>query len=196
MSLHLNSGWVFMDPKVPPPVIATGLDRSGERHQGKRRSRTIAARRLGKVDFSDGMPYEADLEEYRPASRNDCIDGPRPCPWISCKYHLYLDVNPRTGSIKLNFPDIEPWEMIHSCVLDIADRGPVTLEDVGRIMNLTRERIRQLEASASTKIRSTRLAQEYSEFVVERPTKAAGTKPVAPAPVRVVEDDEEGEDAD
>lgn len=196
MSLHLNSGWVFMDPKVPPPVSAAGQDRSGERHQGKRRSRTIAARRLGKVDFSDGMPYEADLEEYRPASRNDCIDGPRPCPWISCKYHLYLDVNPRTGSIKLNFPDIEPWEMVHSCVLDIADRGPVTLEDVGRIMNLTRERIRQLEASASTKIRSTRLAQEYSSFVVERPIKPSAGRSPSTQPPLVVDDDESVEEAD
>jgi len=197
MSVHLNSGWVFMDPKDRPPVNAAGQDRSGERHQGKRRSRTIAARRLGKVDFSDGMPYEAELEEYRPASRNDCVEGPRPCPWISCKYHLYLDVNPRTGSIKLNFPDIEPWEMIHSCVLDIADRGPVTLEDVGRIMNLTRERIRQLEASASTKIRGTRLAQEYSNFVVERPAKPpAAARPTPAAPARLVEDEEFGEEAD
>ena len=184
-----------MDPKDRPPVNATGQDGSGERQQGKRRSRTIAARRLGKVDFSDGTPYEADLDEYRPSNRNDCIDEPRPCPWVSCKYHLYLDVNPRTGSIKLNFPDIEPWEMTHSCVLDISDRGPVTLEDVGRIMNLTRERIRQLEASASTKVRSTRLAQEYSSFVVERPTKAGGTRSATPAPAPA-NDDDVGEDAD
>jgi len=185
-----------MDPKDRPPVDVPGTDRGGERHQGKRRSRTIAARRLGKVDFSDGLPYEEELEGYRPASRAECVDGPRPCPWVSCKYHLYLDVNPRTGSIKLNFPDIEPWEMIHSCVLDIADRGPVTLEDVGRIMNLTRERIRQLEASASTKIRGTRLAQEYSSFVVERPTKPAGARPAAASPAPAVVDEEDGEDAD
>ncbi len=185
-----------MDPKDRTPVEVPGQDRGGERHQGKRRSRTIAARRLNKVDFSDGLAYEEELEAFRPVTRADCVDGPRPCPWISCKYHLYLDVNPRTGSIKLNFPDIEPWEMVHSCVLDIADRGPVTLEDVGRIMNLTRERIRQLEASASTKIRGTRLAQEYSDFVVERPGKSSQGRPPVAGPGPGGRGEEDGEDAD
>jgi len=157
-----------MDPKVRMAGGHFGpKERGEERAQGKRKSRTIAARRLGKFDFSDGFAVDEDLEEFRPRSRRDCADAPRPCPWVGCKYHLYLDINPRTGSIKLNFPDIEPWEMVDSCVLDIADRGPVTLEDVGRIMNLTRERIRQLEASASDKIRTTKLATEYRVFTLE-----------------------------
>ena len=69
----------------------------------------------------------------------------RPCPYVSCKHHLYLDVNPETGSIKLNFPDLEVWEMAETCSLDVADRGGITLEEVGEILNLTRERIRQVE---------------------------------------------------
>lgn len=145
-----------------------GRDRGLDRRQGKRKSRTIAARRLSKVDLSDGLGIDEDLDEFRPKKRSECIEGPRPCPWVACKYHLYLDINPRTGSIKLNFPDIEPWEMEQSCVLDIADRGPVTLEDVGRIMNLTRERIRQLEAAASEKIRGSKLAIEYRDFTLEK----------------------------
>ena len=60
--------------------------------------------------------------------------------------------NPETGSIKLNFPDIEIWEMAETCALDIAERGGVTLEEVGEIMNLTRERIRQLEMSGLNKL--------------------------------------------
>jgi len=59
-----------------------------------------------------------------------------------------LDVSPKTGAIKLNFPDLEVWEMAVSCALDVADAGAVTLEDVGSILNLTRERIRQLELKA------------------------------------------------
>jgi DNA-directed RNA polymerase sigma subunit (sigma70/sigma32) len=35
--------------------------------------------------------------------------------------------------------------MEESCVLDIADRDGVTLEQVGDYINLTRERIRQIE---------------------------------------------------
>ena len=158
-----------MDGRSRPPGSAFG-GRGGaeERHQGKRKSRTIAARRLSKVDFSDGIAVDEDLDDYRPKTRADCADVERPCPWVGCKYHLYLDINPKTGSIKLNFPDIEAWEMTESCVLDIADRGPVTLEDVGRIMNLTRERIRQLEAAASAKVRTTKLAIEYKTFTMER----------------------------
>ena len=74
--------------------------------------------------------------------------------FISCKHHLYLDVNPATGSIKLNFPDKEVWEMAETCALDVADRGGITLEEVGAIMNLTRERIRQVETRGLLKLRA------------------------------------------
>jgi hypothetical protein len=93
------------------------------------------------------MPY------CRPVTRAECEDGPRPCPYVSCKHHLYLDVNPETGSIKLNFPHLEPWEMVESCSLDVAERGGITLEEVGTIVNLTRERVRQVEVRATTKLR-------------------------------------------
>jgi hypothetical protein len=69
---------------------------------------------------------------------------------VSCRHHLYLDVN-RKGGVKLNFPDLEPWDMVESCSLDVADRGGETLETVGALMNVTRERIRQLEEKASAK---------------------------------------------
>jgi hypothetical protein len=74
--------------------------------------------------------------------------------FISCKHHLYLDVNPGTGSIKLNFPDKEVWELEETCALDVADRGGITLEEVGSIMNLTRERIRQVETRGLLKLRA------------------------------------------
>lgn len=87
-----------------------------------------------------------------PASRDECRSGIRPCPWVSCRFHLYLDVNPRTGSLKLNFPDREPHELSCSCALDVAEDGGLTLEDVGALLNLTRERARQLEAMALRKV--------------------------------------------
>jgi DNA-directed RNA polymerase sigma subunit (sigma70/sigma32) len=37
----------------------------------------------------------------------------------------------------------------------VAERGGVTLEEVGEIMNLTRERIRQLEMSGLQKLNAT-----------------------------------------
>ncbi|MFW5879181.1 MAG: sigma factor-like helix-turn-helix DNA-binding protein, partial [Myxococcota bacterium] len=94
-----------------------------------------------------------ELPDIRPKSRSECVSMARPCLFVSCKYHLYLDVNPRTGSIKLNFPDKEIWEIGETCALDVADRGGITLEEVGDIMNLTRERIRQVESSGLDKIK-------------------------------------------
>jgi hypothetical protein len=90
----------------------------------------------------------------RPRTRADCEDGPRPCPYVGCKWNLYLDVNPKTGSIKLNFPDREPWEMPPdaSCVLDVAEQRE-TLEAVGEMLNLTRERIRQITSRLDRRLR-------------------------------------------
>jgi hypothetical protein len=102
-------------------------------------------------------PEESELmttvEGMRPKTRSECINGPRPCMFVSCKYNLYLDVNPETGSIKLNFPDKEIWELPYTCALDVAEKGGITLEEVGEIMNLTRERIRQVETRGLVKLR-------------------------------------------
>jgi hypothetical protein len=86
----------------------------------------------------------------RPRTRGECQGGARPCPYVSCAHHLYLDVTP-SGSIKFNFPDLEVWEMRESCALDAAHRGGLKLEQVAARMNLTRERARQLQEEAFDK---------------------------------------------
>ncbi len=95
-----------------------------------------------------------DITTYqKPKSRSECLKMKRPCLFVSCKYHLYLDINPETKSIKFNFPGKEVWELKETCALDVADKGGVTLEEVGAIMNLTRERIRQVEMRALQKLK-------------------------------------------
>jgi len=126
-----------------PPATSRKVRRRGRRT--RMRSRTIAMKRLTKEELRLGALLYPPVDEPRPRTRAECWDQPRPCPWVSCKHHLYLDVNPETGSIKLNFPDLEVWEMKETCSLDIADKNGITLEEVGDIMNLTRERIRQVE---------------------------------------------------
>lgn len=88
-----------------------------------------------------------ELGEARPKTRAECENGPRPCPWVSCRHNLYLEISDK-GSLKLVFPDLEPEAMEHSCSLDLAERGGMTLEDTAYAMNLTRERVRQLELMA------------------------------------------------
>jgi hypothetical protein len=62
-----------------------------------------------------------------PWTRGDCLDGERPCPHYLCKWWLQGPA---------------------SCVLDVADRGGVTLDAVGQALGCTRERIRQIEVRA------------------------------------------------
>jgi DNA-directed RNA polymerase sigma subunit (sigma70/sigma32) len=57
-------------------------------------------------------------------------------------------------------PDLEPWELKHTCALDVADRGGITLEEIGEVMNLTRERIRQVEVRGLLKLKVSRPMRE------------------------------------
>jgi Sigma-70, region 4 len=120
----------------------------------KEMARDLRRRRLlGQVDPEEEALL-GELTNTRPMRRADCVGSPRPCVFVSCKYNLYLDVNPETGSIKLNFPDKEIWELEYTCALDVAEKGGITLEEVGDIMNLTRERIRQVETRGLDKVRT------------------------------------------
>ena len=125
--------------------------------RGRRRrippKKTLALRRITQVELTAGRIELAVLgadEPYeRPKKRGDCAQGPRPCPYVSCKHNLYLDVS-NTGSITFNFPHLEPEQMSpdRSCALDLADRNGMTLEEIAAVTNLTRERIRQIEVRA------------------------------------------------
>lgn len=90
----------------------------------------------------------AELERERPRTRADCVNGPRPCPFVSCRYNLFLDVNPDNGAIRFAFPGKALDELEHTCALDVADAGGVTLDAIGQLLNVTRERIRQIESNA------------------------------------------------
>ena len=119
--------------------------RRGRPHR-KRRSKTISGKTLTQVEVLRGIELQEWMDHRRPRMRGDCRDGLRPCPFVGCKYHLYLDINPETNSIKQNFPHKEVWELEETCSLDVAERGGLTLEEVGDLLNLTRERIRQMES--------------------------------------------------
>jgi hypothetical protein len=134
------------------PAVSRKVRR--RRKRSRPRSKTIAMKRLTREELRIGALLYPPVDVPRPSTRSECMTDFRPCPWVACKHHLYLDVNPETGSIKINFPDLEPWELPYTCALDVADRGGITLEEVGEIMNLTRERIRQVEVRGLRKLRA------------------------------------------
>ncbi len=152
-------------------MVRDDLDGLNEGDDKRRRSKTMSRKemarqmrreRAGGSDESLGT-LMSEVAQIRPKSRSECVSLERPCLFVSCKYHLYLDVNPRTGSIKLNFPEKEIWEIGETCALDVADKGGITLEEVGDIMNLTRERIRQVEASGLGKIKGATCPEDETE---------------------------------
>jgi hypothetical protein len=80
-----------------------------------------------------------------PKVRADCLEGGvnegRPCPWVGCFYNIVES-------------DPDPKAKAPTCVLDMADEGGVTLEEVGRVMGITRERVRQIEAKALRRLKA------------------------------------------
>jgi hypothetical protein len=187
------------------------ITREQRRSRRKRdvRARTISVKRMTKRELEIGRLLFPETDYWKPRNRAECAEGPRPCPFVSCKHHLFIDVSPRTGAIKLNFPDLEVWDLGESCALDVADRGGTTLEDVGAIMNLTRERIRQVEVKALAKLEA--LSDMYSlrDHVDEGPVgkrrlpqlskdelAGKGKAKVAAKAAEIVDDEDEDEDED
>lgn len=142
--------------EVTPEEESAPTGRSSSRRSGIPSKKTLAVRRITRLELATGRAelkaLGADAPYERPRTRGDCEKVPRPCPYVACKYSLYLDVS-STGSIILNFPHLEPGQMPpeRSCALDLADRGPMTLEYIAVVTNLTRERIRQVELKALTR---------------------------------------------
>lgn len=93
------------------------------------------------IPYSDSLPCGHCDDEV--------IWHSRPCIFVGCRPNLYLDVTDN-GSLKLTRPELEPEEMraSRSCVLDVASHGPLTLDEVGHALDVSRERIRQLEVKA------------------------------------------------
>ncbi|WP_437931962.1 sigma factor-like helix-turn-helix DNA-binding protein [Sorangium sp. So ce291] len=178
--------------QVDPAASGNPITREQRRSRRKReiRARTISVKRMTKRELEIGRMLYPETDYYKPRTRAECVDGPRPCPYVSCQHHLYLDVSARTGAIKLNFPDLEVWDMNETCALDVADRGGTTLEDVGAIMNLTRERIRQVEVKALAKLEALKDMSALRDYVDEGPVG----KRRLPVLAQPEEDEDEDED--
>lgn len=112
-----------------------------------------------KPDFGNNRGRRIDVEIGRlvnpgsrtrtPKTRAECPTV-RPCPHVACRHNLYLDVT-EAGTLKV--PEHEPWDQdaASSCVFDL--RGGMSLAEVSRVLKISGERARQIEAVALAKLR-------------------------------------------
>jgi len=106
-------------------------------------SSAVMQKKLGKKKFERTLPDD----------RGGCPEE-RPCPHVSCRYHLYLFVDKR-GALALPWGRrAKPWHLSESCALDMAEEKELSRVECGVAMNCSRERIRQIEISAIRKIRT------------------------------------------
>jgi len=125
---------------------ARSLDRSYRNGAARLRSPEVVD-----PEWFDQFKNEDVSSLIRPRTRADCINGIRPCPFVGCAYHTYLDVMPG-GGIVINFPDLMPWELKCSCVLDEVANGPISWERTADVINVTRTRAQQLANQVAEKI--------------------------------------------
>jgi hypothetical protein len=188
---HLTEGALALAEPTPEEFVTREQRRS--RRKRDVRARTISVKRMTKRELELGRMLYPEVDVDRPETRADCANGERPCPFVSCKHHLFLDVSAKTGAIKLNFPDLEVWEMTETCALDVADRGGTTLEEVGAIMNLTRERIRQVEVKGLAKLEALGDMLALRDYVDEGPV-GKRRLPVLASPDKEEKEEEEAAD--
>jgi hypothetical protein len=75
----------------------------------------------------------APSDPARPRVRAECVNGPRPCPWTTCRHHLGADA-------------------LETCALDVAERGELDVCEVARLLKVHPSRVIEIEAGALRKL--------------------------------------------
>ncbi|MBT4935939.1 hypothetical protein HON15_04140 [Candidatus Woesearchaeota archaeon] len=94
-----------------------------------------------------------ELEQKRPRTYGECQDEPGPCVFVGCQYNLYLDVKHNDGHIQFNFPNTDVVDLRHTCALQEAEKGGMTLGAIEERLMITREGVRRIEVKALNKMR-------------------------------------------
>lgn len=136
-------------------------------------SRPRAARGGDRVSSLTLDAYLADLtvedlreaRAARPKTRADCVDGPRPCPWVGCRHHLALEAFRQTVRVSQAFLDGTAAE---TCALDVAEkqtRGEdFTLREMAEWMGVSHERIRQTVEEGLRTLRTSEAIDVWREL--------------------------------
>ena len=162
-------------------------------------------------------PQLALYHDERPAkqplpNRSECRGGHRPCPFASCRHHLlvtHTTTNLRealrvgTPLVAYNavlseryglthqqieaFPLVALHALPETCSLDVADRGPHTLDEIRELLGTSREAVRQVEHTATRHLRNGMYRRKLRELLDMSNEMQAGQyrdNPTKPAKAR------------
>ena len=78
-----------------------------------------------------------------------CRKIPGPCPHTACRFNLTFERRDNRGAkpAEMHLPVVR-----ESCALEAAELGGMTLEEIASRLSITRERVRQIELGALTKL--------------------------------------------
>ena len=115
---------------------------------------TISARELTR-DYRRRRTAAPDMGHARPKTRGQCAAEMRPCPWVRCRHHLFLDAKDN-GSLKMHHGETADalFRMRETCSLDAAARGAMDLDECGAHLGVTHERVRQEQEKAMQSLSS------------------------------------------
>src|SRR5262245_43072037 len=88
-----TEGALALAPTAPESEEDAPVTREQRRSRRRRevRARTISVKRMTKRELELGRILYPEVAVDKPRTRADCVGGERPCPFVSCKHHLYLD---------------------------------------------------------------------------------------------------------
>lgn len=133
--------------------------------------RALKAGREETAEYALQRPFS--LDETFPSTYGECLSRrlgseEKPCHFVRCAYHLAIEVSEETGAIKINFPDALDGDALDmralpaTCALHLSAEEH-TLEEVGAIVNITRERARQIETKGLESLKALSALAAYAD---------------------------------
>jgi hypothetical protein len=106
-----------------------------------------------------------------PETRSECVGGVRPCPLVSCRYHLLLDVA-EDGRLFVS-RDIDEGDadsivealasMPETCALDVAERGGASAVEIGEMLEMHHKVVERTIREAGARVRDANVDWEERE---------------------------------
>jgi hypothetical protein len=116
--------------------------------------RSDRLRVVAPTDFS--LPDDWAFREGVPATREECKGSARPCPYVKCRYHLWLheaDARPGRRHEQGGAPAsaLRPVTS-RTCALDVVAEGAHTYAEIGELLGISDEGARIIAEKAIAKL--------------------------------------------